>query len=151
MQSHPFVIAVCSRDYTARDIYLFFKSTTKPRFSVSPFRLSRLCLASLVSLLISRIAQPDILYSGVYMLVYSRTRSCAYERHVTTLVPGFDGTSRDETNPSHLNTTMSRKPSTYIYFSLNSETPFSLIRSSEVKEYNKHRTVSTCSNSFTCI
>lgn len=94
MQLYPPVVVVRFRDYVARNISTFqIGSGTSFLCFAFPASVLR---TFFLPLLISRTAQ--LLLYTYCTCSYSWIRSCAYERHVTTLVPTFDATSRQQSN-----------------------------------------------------
>ena len=86
--------------------YIYFSN--QQRNLVSPLRLSRLSVSStffFIARWLLGLRAPNNIYSYgsarctlSTRSLYSRVRSCAYQRHVTTLVTVFDAAHHGETN-----------------------------------------------------
>lgn len=97
------IVSACNRGTLSRlhcPGYIYFSN--QRRNLVSLRRLSRLCLVNLFSSLtdFSDCSHPTLytlytLYTLHSTCLYSRIRSCAYQRHVTTLVSAIDATSQE--------------------------------------------------------
>lgn len=95
------IVSACNRGTLSRlhcPGYIYFSN--QRRNLVSLRRLSRLCLVNLFSSLTDFSDYPLPTLYTLYTLytllcLYSRIRSCAYQRHVTTLVSAIDATSQE--------------------------------------------------------